>query len=924
MPLPRLLPCLLLLFLPLSLAIAHEITPKPDNIGFYYGDEAPIGALYAYDWLVLQQDQVSDARLELLAQGDTLPLAYFSIGEMARNHRLYSEISPSWKVGKNTAWKSTVLDLRNPDVRQFLIDNIVAPAMARGFRGVFLDTMDSHLLAEAGRGDPEAFVAGQETLIRAIKARFPSARIVLNRGFHLQGAMDDLVDGVAFESYREGYDPGRRQYYSVSDKDRQWLDTQLAYWRETRPDIPLIAIDYVKDGTRAAALADKLRDDGLVPVVSNPELTRLSPTRPAVQPRHVLVIHDLPASRMDQSGAHRRLGIVLERMGLVPHYRSSRETVPDEPTNDRYLGVVLWWESAGTKSAVCGWLKGVQQRGLPVVSLGLLPAETSCRQLLGENTLALPATPLTFSERAPSVATYEGRRLPQAPTSALPVLDGGQSWFTATDTRGREFHPVYTFSGGGVALAPFLFEQGPDDEAYWLFDPFAFLSEALGNPGIPAIDSTTEAGRRILTAHIDGDGLVSRGEFTGSPLSAAVITDKILRRFTIPHTVSVIEGETSPNGLYPGVSDEAESNARAMLRLDNVEVASHSYSHPFFWQALEGGPAPRLENTLYGYFMNIPDYQVSLDREIAGSVDYINRELAPADKPVSVFLWTGDARPGPKALRKVREAGLLNVNGGDTHPLPYASELAGTWPDARPVGDELQIYAPVMNENVYTNQWTGPYYGFRYVIDTFRLLEDRGRLKPMGIYYHFYSGTKPEALNALEEIYRYALAQPVTPLYLSDYARRVQTQYYSVMQQDSQGGYRWRGLGAPSTVRVAADRFPDLEHSRGVAGFHDAAGVRFVHLTGKDPVLHLSDARPEGPYLSNANAVITHWQRSGNTGGWKLELGLQGHQALDVVIANGGNCRVTQPAGVAATRSGSDLQLRLARSSVARLSMECR
>lgn len=925
MHLPRLLLYVSLLVLPISLASAHETSAKPDNIGFYYGDEAPIGVLYAYDWLVLQQDQVSDARLDLLTRGNTLPLAYFSIGEMARNHRLYAELDPSWKVGKNTAWKSTVLDLRNPDVREFLIENIVAPAMTRGFRGVFLDTMDSHLLTDVGTADPGAFAAGQEKLIRAIKARFPDARVILNRGFHLKGTIDDLVDGVAFESYREGYDPGRRQYYAVSDQDREWLDSQLAYWREQRPDLPLIAIDYVNDAADAPALADRLRDDDLIPFVTNPDLTRLGPTRPAVKPRHVLVIHDLPASQMDQSSAHRRLGIILERMGLVPHYRSSRETVPDEPTDDRYLGVVLWWESAANKSAVCSWLQGVQQQGLPVVSLGLLPAETPCRQLLGANNLALPATPLTFSELAPSVATFEGRRLPQAPTSALPVLDDGKPWFTATDTRGREFHPVYTFSGGGVALAPFLFEQGPDDEAYWLFDPFDFLSKALGNPGIPAIDSTTEAGRRILTAHIDGDGLVSRGEFAGSPLSAAVIADKILKRFTIPHTVSVIEGETSPEGLYPGVSDEAETNARAILRLGNVEVASHSYSHPFFWQSLEGGPAPRLENTLYGYFMDIPDYQASLDREIAGSVDYINRELAPADKPVSVFLWTGDARPGPKALRKVREAGLLNINGGDTHPLPYASELAGTWPDARPVGDELQIYAPVMNENVYTNEWTGPFYGFRYVIDTFRILEDRGRLKPMGIYYHFYSGTKPDALNALEEIYRYALAQPVTPLYLSDYARRVQTQYYSVLQQDSQGGYRWRGLGVPSTVRVATDRFPDLERSRGVVGFHDAAGARFIHLTGNDPRLHLSQSRPAGPYLSNANAVITHWQRSRRAGsGWQLELGLQGHQALDVVIANGGNCRVTQPAGVSASRNGSDLQLKLAGSGVNRLTLECR
>ncbi|MGM0767947.1 MAG: endo alpha-1,4 polygalactosaminidase [Pseudomonadota bacterium] len=915
-----LLLCLALLCFPFS-----EASGKPRNIGFYYGDEAPIGPLYAYDWLVLQQDQVSDARLQLLAEGDTLPLAYVSVGEVARSHHLYSELDGLWKIGENPAWGSTVLDLRNADVRRFLMERIIVTAMERGFRGVFLDTLDSHLLAPAGEADPDAFAAGQQRLVQSIRTRYPDAKIILNRGFHLTARVDDLVDGVAFESYRAGYDPGRRRYFDIPARDRQWLDAQLASWRERRPELPLIAIDYVDDPSRAPELADQLRDDGLVPYVTNPDLTRLGPTRPAIRKRHVLVIHDLPTSRMDQSSAHRRLGIVLERMGLVPHYRSSREPVPDEPVMDRYLGAILWWEGTGNKSSVCSWLRGMQTDGLPVVSLGLLPAEASCRQLLGANALSLPATPLTFSELASSVATFEGRRLPQAPTSALPVLEDGKTWFTATDTRDRDFHPVYTFPGGGVALAPFLFELGPDDEAYWLFDPFDFLSEALGNPDLPGIDSTTEAGRRILTAHIDGDGLVSRGEFAGSPLSAGVIADKILKRFTIPHTVSVIEGETSPDGLYPRASDEAESHARTILRLDNVEVASHSYSHPFFWQSLEGGPAPRLENTLYGYFMDIPDYQASLDREIAGSVDYINRKLAPADKPVSVFLWTGDARPGPKALEKVREAGLLNVNGGDTHPLPYSSELAGTWPDARPVGDELQIYAPVMNENVYTGEWTGPFYGFRSVIDTFRILEDRGRLKPMGIYYHFYSGTKPQALNALEEVYRYALAQPVTPLYLSDYARRVQTQYYSVLLQNREGGYHWRGLGAPSTVRIATGQFPDLERSRGVAGFHDVAGARFVHLSGNDPVLFLRESRPEGPFLSNANAVITHWQRTARaSGGWQLELGLEGHQSLETVIANGQGCRVTNPSGADAVPTDGNLQLRMTSTAVNRLTLECR
>lgn len=353
-------------------------------------------------------------------------------------------------------------------------------------------------------------------------------------------------------------------------------------------------------------------------------------------------------------------------------------------------------------------------------------------------------------------------------------------------------------------------------------------------------------------------------------------------------------------------------------------MASHTYSHPFFWRALEGGEGPSLKDTLYGYFMPIPGYEGSLEREIAGSVDYINRRLAPADKPTAVYLWSGDARPGERALRLVREAGLLNVNGGNTRPIPYDSELAAFWPDARPVGDELQVYAPVMNENVYTNEWTGPFFGFRNVIDTFRILEDKGRLKSIGIYYHFYSATKPEALKALQEVYQYALSQPVTPLFLSEYARRVQMQYRSALLEDETGAFTWRGRFSPHTVRIPTHRYPDLERSSGAAGYHDAAGHRYVHLFSEQPRLVLADQPTTGPWLEQANAVVSHWHRERRDGAWHLTLGLSGHQPLALVIAGSRRCQVRNAPGATVAAGADKVSITLPVRQVSALSLECR
>ncbi|WP_298450924.1 endo alpha-1,4 polygalactosaminidase [uncultured Marinobacter sp.] len=883
----------LLLLLPASLlASAGQGSPSILNVGFYYGLEAPIGSLYAYDWLVLQPTQTSDARLDFLNLGNTRPIAYLSAGEMAHSDQAIKTLGKGWVLGENTAWKSYVLDIRRADVRAFMLDDVVTPAMTRGFRGVFLDTLDSHLLTEEGKNNQQAFADAQALLIAKIRERFPESRIIINRGFHLPEQIHQQVDALAFESWRNGYEAGGRRYYRTSEQDREWLSGQLSHWRENHPNTPIIAIDYAKSGAEAVELSQQLAQEGFTPYVSDHDLNRLGPTLPPIKKRHILVFHDLPEHQADQSSAHRRLGILLERLGLVPTYRSILQPFLNEPLDDRYLGAVVWRETNANASAFCRWLGQSQSTGFPVVVFGLSPTSTPCKALIQSRRLAVPAGSLEPAAAHPSMGNFESKRLPTGTLTPLPQPRFASSWLTVADSSSNNFTPVYTHPTGGVAIAPFIFEMGPDDQAYWRFDPFGFLKEALKLDDFPAIDSTTESGRRILTAHIDGDGLVSRAELPGSPLGSEAIQERILKVFDIPHTISVIEAETSPQGLFPTVSQEAEASARDILRMENIEVASHSYSHPFFWQMVEGGAAmaPDPEDTLYGYSMDVPGYTPSLTREIDSSVAYINERLAPKDKPVSVFLWTGDARPGPEALKATRKLGLVNVNGGDTRPLPYASELAGVWPDARPVGDELQVYAATMNENVYTNLWTGPFYGFRNVVDTFKILEAHNRLKPISIYYHFYSGTKPEALKALKEVYQYALSQPVTPLYLSDYAKRVQGQYYSALLQQSENSYRWRGIRPPSTVRISQNQYPDMDHSEGVAGFHDTRNLRFVHLTGDNPLLVLSSNRPTGPLLDSANAQIVSWQRNQRDDNWKVQLELKGYQPLEFVLTGTSHC----------------------------------
>lgn len=892
---------------------------KPANVGFYYGDEAPIGALYAYDWLVLQPTLVGEARLDLLRRGGTKPLAYVAVDEMARSHRLYPQVKTEWLLGENPAWNSVILDITRPEVQGFLLDQLILPALQRGFEGVFLDTLDSHRLSPGARNRLDDFAQAQANIIRHIKQEHPTAIVIANRGFHLPDNAKLVADALAFESYFSGYNPAAGRYESVPEPDRQWLDKRIAEWLSVSPDSTVIAIDYTATHQEGLDLSRQLRASGMVPVVTNQDLTRLSPTTPARVVNHLLVLHDLPPSATDHSHAHARLGIILEQLGFVPEYRSIDESLPREPLADKYSGVAVWWQTGQAGGNICRWLEQNAFGHMPLVLLGTIPNSSTCRTLTGAAHYRTPFGDLTIEPLHSSVGQFEGTRFPPRTKTALPQAEHVNAWITVKDNRELQYAPVFTSAAGGSALAPFLFEAGPDNTALWLFDPVVFMREALRPAFEVAVDTTTESGRRIVTSHIDGDGFVSRAEQAPAKIAGQVILEEILHNYPIPHTVSVIEAEVSAEGIFPEQSQVALDTARKIFQAPNIEVASHSFSHPYFWPVIEGGPAPPPEDTLYGYSLPVAGYEINLQREIPDSVEFVNT-LTPANRPTRVFLWSGDARPGPQALALVRRLGLVNVNGGNTRPLPYHSQLADVWPDGRPVGDELQVYAPVMNENVYTNLWTGPFYGFRHARDSFTLLDQPYRLKPAGVYYHFYSATKPDALKALKEVYDAALAAPNTPVPLSAYAQRVQSRYYSALTVDEEGSYHWRGYQYPHSVLIPSDRYPDLERSRGVSGYVDHGRQRFVHLVGADHSLQLTDKPGRGPYLRSANVPVTAWQRTELAPNlWRLRLSVSGYVPAELDI--GGAQRCTLSSQHAADIRGT--RLRLSTHRAEGLELEC-
>ena len=877
----------------LLLAGAAQAGPPP-SVALFYGRHAPLDELRAFDVVVVEPDHGYDPQAYKTPFSELF--AYVSLGELHPSRSYFKDLPEAWKIGGNTAWGSVVIDQTQPDWAAFVADRLVAPLWQKGYRGLFLDTLDSYHLA-GDKANAKAQQQGLIEVIRSLRARFPGIRLILNRGFELLPALKGDVMAVAAESLYRGWDQANQRYVEVSEKDRAWLLGQLRTVTDTH-GLPAIAIDYVDPRDRALtrATAQKIRAEGFVPWVADGKLETLGIGTREVMPRRILVLHDgREAKALNFTNAHRYLAMPLNHLGYVPEYADITKELPDGPLAPRYAGIVTWFAGGiqGAPAAgVAKWLQRQIDAGMKVAMLGDfgIPATEANLKPLGiDLTNASPSGKLAIAVQD-AMMGLEMQPLPDRRTlAAVRLADkSGRPLLTLKDGGGRNFDAAAITAWGGYVLDPFAVIEPPgvDNQARWVVDPFAFLQAALRLPAMPVPDTTTENGRRLLFAHIDGDGFPSRAEFPGSPLAAKVLLDEVLQKFRIPHTMSVIEAEVAADGLHPELAAEMEGLARQMFALPHVEIASHTYSHPFHWDQAELKANPDDPDAYYA--LKVPGYQIDVGREIAGSAQYIRKRLAPAGKPVKILLWSGDAAPGERSLRIAADAGLLNMNGGYTVITRRYPSLTAISSLGIEKGGLLQTYAPVMNENVYTNLWRGPFYGFERVIETFELTEQPRRLKPIDIYYHTYSASKRAALNALHKVYRWALAQPTHPIYASEFIRKVADFHRMVIARD-EGAWIVRGAGDLRTLRApAALGPPDLEKSVGVAGHSQGVEGRYIHLAdGSADVRFASDGALR-PYLAEANARLGAWQTEGRG----LRFALKGYVPLEFALGRTAGCSV--------------------------------
>lgn len=895
-----------------AVPITSSAASSQKSFAFHYGANPPVAELSIFDHVILEPDHGSSPPPSDPDDSASAArwMAYVALGEVHRTRGYFRAIPREWMLGENPAWGSVVLDQAQPGWPAFFVERVIAPLWERGYRGFFLDALDSYELHVRSPEGRERQARGLVAVIRQVRQAYPEARLVLNRGFGILPEVHADVYAVAFESLFRGWDAGGNRYVEVTEADRFYL-LEKAGEIARKYGLPVIAIDYAAADDRALmrATAERIRNVGLVPWVTTPGLDVLGVGAVEPVPRKILMLYDgADGFGLTEQAIHRNADPILTYLGYVPEHRDIRRPPPDFPLAGRYAGILCWLAPgrAAVSQAMNAWLVAQSAQGIKVVFWGEPPFSLSGPHAKAFGLKAgRPAARDTAVRvvHADPVMRFEMEPLPDARIFRPLRADGGRPLLRIAGARDTMTAAAYT-PWGGYALYPFVIRSLPAQRLErWVTQPMEFLAEALRLPVLPAPDVTTENGTRLLMVHVDGDGFANRAEWVPHPFAGEVLEREILTKYPFATTFSVIEAEVAPHGIYPQHSGKLMPIARRILALPHVEIASHSYSHPFHWGKFARGGKEGRENHL-----DVEGFRFGpglMEREVGGSIAFIDRELAPPGKTCKVFLWSGNCNPDARTVGLAYAAGVANMNGGETLITSSSDSWTGIAPIGIDKGGHYQVYAPNQNENMYTNEWTGPFYGYENVIQTFERTDRPIRFKPVDIYYHTYSGSKQASLRALRKVYDWAMARDLFNVPVSEYAAKVLDFTKMTVARD---GEAWvvRGDGALRQLRLPASLgYPDLARSRGVAGFADEGGARYVHMAAPSCRLVLSPRKPDRPWLAMANGRLTGW----SSGAGRLSMHLEGHLPLVFALGGAGACRVTADGAPASGRREADGRL---------------
>lgn len=831
------------------------------DIAFYYGSRPPVEDLRHFDQIVIQPSQILPHEKAALLNLNSLTFAYISIGEVARNSEDMSRIKESWSIGTNPAWNSLVMNMADMDWRDYLLEQHFGLLWREGYRAFFLDTVDSYLIiTKEGQSRAEQ-ETGLVALLSEVKRRFPGCKLLLNRGFEVLDRASPYADGMIAESLFHGFDPVTGKHAPTKEENRKWLLNQLAR-AQNEFKVPVTVLDYVEPGnwTEAEKTAREILKLGYMPWVANGDLTWLGQGRLRLAPRKLLaVINGMPAQQMDHD-LFRHGAMPLEYLGLaLDYWFIDQLPLPIEPLAGRYAGVIAWLgeeggfneSNTGRYESMCARLKNEVDAGLPVIFMGYLPAGQSCRNLIDYQGELRPAIrPLDLAKASDQLGRPKTAPVVGSGTPSVYARDRNDAWLTLSDGE-KLFNPIAVGTRVAYALHPHIISESASGRREWLLDPFSFFQAALRLPAQPVFDMTTENGRRLGILEVRGDRLFEKDEH------GVQVVDRLrawIEKTGAPVTLGVIEAEVD--------NQDKLEKVRQLAAMPQVRLASHTYSHPFYWGVFEGKKDADRQPYRYSVFMD--GYAADVTRETGGTLGFM-QSVAP--RSPLLLIWSGDGKPVPAALAAAQKAGMPHYGGGGLQWQSGSLSLADLSPVLRPTEWGIQVLTPLTAEPLFARLWYGEALNFGKISEWNRQLDSARRLRVSSISFHADALLHAGGAELLDKLAGEQANEKVLGIWLDEYVQRARAFQTASIARDFEGNWLLFG-DALRTVRLpVSGMIPEV--SGEVAGYADRNNDRYIHLARNYAVLKAQpdSAIPDSvtpPRLIEASAPLKSWHLNSN------------------------------------------------------------
>ncbi len=246
--------------------------------GVDYGAATDPELARGFDLLVLEPHHARPIA-PLRGQDSTL-LGYVSLGEVEKGRPYVAALDRAGALrAPNPDWPDARhVDLRHPEWRRTLVDIAVPAILAKGYDGIFMDTLDNAEAME--RQNPienKGMVAAGAALVAALRARFPGIRLMLNRGYAALPDSAVHLDYLLGESMASRWSFAQKRYEMLSDSDWQWQAERLRAAKARNPRLTLTTLDYwdPADERTVASLYARERAAGFRPYVATLALDHL-------------------------------------------------------------------------------------------------------------------------------------------------------------------------------------------------------------------------------------------------------------------------------------------------------------------------------------------------------------------------------------------------------------------------------------------------------------------------------------------------------------------------------------------------------------------------------------------------------------------------------------------------------------------------